>query len=147
MTIQIHVFFMYSLFIKNPFAKNRKIQQHRPDMYLHEAALSCDGPAASLTIITPLITLQKYQFKKPFCKGRTRDQGQGVQRIGRARVNKEWWPVASGADLLLIITLHHFAAAPSHPPRGHHTPQPQYTTFPVIYREAESLVHVRSVTL
>ena len=49
--------------------------------YLHEAALSCDGPAASLTIITPLITLQKYQFKKPFCKGRTRDQGQGVQRI------------------------------------------------------------------
>ena len=81
MTIQIHVFFMYSLFIKNPFAKNRKIQQHWPDMYLHEAALSCDGPAASLTIITPLITLQKYQFKKPFCKGRTRDQGQGVQRI------------------------------------------------------------------
>ena len=38
--------------------------------------------------------------------------------------------VTSGADLLLIITLHHFAAAPSHPPRGHHTAQPQYTAIP-----------------
>ena len=112
MTIQIHVFFMYSLFIKNPFAKNRKIQQHRPDMYLHEAALSCDGPAASLTLISPLIHWcysAKLSVYKPFLKRSNQGPGAGLsQDRGEGDRGKGRWMLLSVPtffSLLLFLVL------------------------------------------